>query len=612
MDSAISSGSRGYGTWLTVLRCGYITVPVLLLAGCVSDTMEDESAVAVYQRLLAAQGPQARLDSEADAHRACLGLLEPNAVDEPAISPLEVAADPNTGREIVALTIEQALVRALANSPEITVVSFDPAIARHEITKAAADFDPTLFAEASYEDQDNPENSIFEPGQAETRAFESGIRQRIGTGAQWSASYALTRRWDDLIGRTLPTRYEPVCMFQLRQPLLRDAGRTVNLAGVDIARLEYQAALLGFRQKAEEVATVVIQAYWQLLQTRRELEIQQRLLARTLETLAKVEGRREIDATDVQIQQARSYAKSREGMLVQLEKRRRDAQDILARLLADPQINTISRIEVIPASVPDTNDAVLEMPIAPEAALSLALENSPALEHARLALEVADINIRVARNQAMPRLDLTGSARTQGLDRERPAAGSDMWSGDHASYAVGLSFEYPLGDRGPYAELLKRRLERRKALSTLQNLADQVAVQVKERLRKVETNLAEIEIQREAAAAARTYLQALEDSEIVRQQLTAEFLLVKLQAQEILAQAERSEIGAIAQFNIAVAELAQASGTVLELHQVAMSLPKAPQTDPDEIESEIDIEGPTDEAEDDYSLEANPRVSSSQ
>jgi outer membrane protein TolC len=242
--------------------------------------------------------------------------------------------------------------------------------------------------------------------------------------------------------------------------------------------------------------------------------------------------------------------------------------------------------------------------------LASALENNPAIEHAKLAIEVADINIRVAHNQALPRLDLTGSARTQGLARERPAAGSDMWSGDHASYAVGLSFEYPLGDRGQYAELLKRRLERRRALSTLHNIADQVATQVKERIRKVETNLAEIKIQREAAVAARTYLQALEDSEVVRQQLTAEFLLVKLQAQEILATAERSEIGATVDFNIAVAELAQISGTVLGLHPVEIALPKVPEPEPDV--SEVEIEGSIDQANDDHSLDANPSVSSSQ
>ena len=89
----------------------------------------------------------------------------------------------------------------------------------------------------------------------------------------------------------------------------------------------------------------------------------------------------------------------------------------------------------------------------------------------------------------------------------------------------------------------------------------------------VETNLAEIQIQADAAEAAKIHLQAVEDSEPVRERLTPEFLLVKLQAQAALANAQQAHIKAIADFNISMAELAQTMGTVLELRQVSTALP---------------------------------------
>jgi outer membrane protein TolC len=186
-------------------------------------------------------------------------------------------------------------------------------------------------------------------------------------------------------------------------------------------------------------------------------------------------------------------------------------------------------------------------------------------------VEVAEINVRVAQHQRMPRLDLVGSASTQALARDLDDANGDL-GGDYASYAAGLVFEFPLGNRERRAELLKRRLERRKAMAVLHNIADQAAVQVKERLRKVETNLAEIQVQREVVEESRVFLEALGESEAVRERLTAEFLLVKLQAQETLAQAERAENSAVTQFNIALAELAQATGTVFELDRIEASL----------------------------------------
>jgi hypothetical protein len=81
--------------------------------------------------------------------------------------------------------------------------------------------------------------------------------------------------------------------------------------------------------------------------------------------------------------------------------------------------------------------------------------------------------------------------------------------------------------------------------------------------------------QRAAAEAARLYLQSLEDIERIRGRLTPEFLLVKLQAQQDVAVAQRAELAAIVQYNIALADLERASGTVLQVQPVRIALPPA-------------------------------------
>jgi len=544
------------------------------MLGCVSDEVDDQSVLASYQQTLSDRGPQQR----ADPLRP-LALLRPTPAPDGIPSELEVVIDPNTGRKIFELTIEQAIVRALANSPEIRVVSFDPSIAKQDITKEAAEFDVTAFGRMNYEQEDNPVSSIYQPGQSDVRLLESGIKQRGITGSEWTLSYALTRSWDDLARGTFPsTRYEPILAFQIKQPLLRDAWQQTNLAGVNIARLNHDISVLGFRQKAEDVSTEVISAYWRLLQARRDFEILQKLLQRTLETLKKVLGRKEIDATDVQIKQMEASAKAREAVLLQASKRVIDTQDALVRLMADPQVSMLDEVEIVPDTIPymtaedfesfPTRDKRGQAEI-----LGLAMKKNPIMQQARVAITIADINIRVAENQEMPRLDLIASSRIQGLARSQGRAQDSFYSGDYASYAVGLSLEYPLGNRQREAELLRRRFERRKAISTLQNLADQVAIQAKERIRMIETNRAEIKIQEEAAQASRIHLQAVEDSEPIREKLTPEFLLVKLQAQGALADAQMAEIKAIADFNISLARLAQTTGTVLELRQVSTALP---------------------------------------
>lgn len=540
---------------------------MLLQAGCVSDKVEDDNIVTTYQKFLAEQGPQRRVDTEGKDLKNPLGILQPTP-KEP-LPELKVVKDAVSGKKIVNLTIEQAIARALAESPDIRTVSYEPSIAKQEITKAAAEFDPTAFGSLNSNQEDNPINSIFQPGQSDVRSLDAGIKQRLVTGSEWSFSYALTRSWDDLVGRTLSTRYEPILAFQIRQPLLRDAWEKVNLAGVNISRLNYEIALLGFRQRAEDVSTEVITAYWLLLQTRRDIDIQQALLDRTLDTLKKVQGRRGIDATAVQIKQAEASVKARESALLQAKKNLADAQDSLIRLMADPQITVLRDIEIKPITEPLlTIDKIEQSEI-----LALAMQKNPAVQQARVALAIANININVAENQEMPRLDLVASARMQGLDRGYGEAHDRLNSGDYTSYGVGITLEYPLGNRQREAELLRRKLERSQVVSTLQGLVDQVAIQVKERIRKVETNHAQIEVEKDTVEAAKAHLQALEDSEEVREKLTPEFLLVKLQAQESLALAQRSEIRAIADFNTSVTQLAQITGTVLELHRVRNALP---------------------------------------
>ena len=557
---AITTKCRGVRILLTILLLGQT-------GGCVSDKVQDGGLVSLYQQTLAGQGPQQRANTEGREALVPLGLLQPEP--EPVVSEIEAATDLKTGKEVYTLTIEEAILRALANSPEIRVVSFDPSIAKEEITKEAAEFDMTAFGRVNYEKQDNPINSFSTISQANERLAESGIKQKFATGTEWSASYALTRNWDDLPGRPLPTRYEPIFAFQVRQPLLRDAWKKVNLAGVDIARLNHEIALLSFRQKAEDISTQVISAYWLLFQARRNLEIQKELLDRTIQTLERLRGREDIDATAVQLKQTEAAMKAREGLLVQVRKSVVDAQDELVRIMADAQMNLLDSFDILAATTPNTQILALD----DSELLRTAIQNNPIIQQARIGITIADINIDVAKNREMPRLDMVASANFQGLARQEGDAQDRLNSGDFASYAIGFSFEYPLGNRQRKAEFVRRRLERSKAVSFLQDIADRVARLTKERARKVQTNHAELQIQKDAVAAASTHLQVLEDTEMIRERLTPEFLLVKLQGQDDLATAQRAEVRAVADFNSSLAQLAQATGTVLELHQLRSALP---------------------------------------
>jgi outer membrane protein len=540
---------------------------VFLFSGCISENIHENDSLSSYQKKLTNYETRQGIDS-GDPNLS-LDIIKPVSSNEAALPKIDITIDPNTGQKTAALSLDDVIQRTLANSPEIRVVSFDPSISIFEITKAASKFDITAFGDINYEDNDNPENSIYQSGQSYSWTNDAGIKQKLITGTDWSLTYAFTRNWDDLAGRTYSTRYEPILSFQLRQPLLRDAWQNLNLSGVDIAKLNYLIAMLAFRQKAEDLTAKVISSYWQLVQAQQNVDIYKELLKQTEDTLAKVLGRREIDASEVQIQQAQAYVKARQAALIQAQKQVLDQQDVIIRLISDTQLNLLEEIKIIPASQLSLKKTELEI----NKLLETTIQNNPVIQQARVGINIADINIRIAKNQKMPRLDLVTSLRTQSLDDGPENAFWDMYRTDYVSYGIGLSLEYPLGNRNRNAELIQRRLTRRKAVVTLENITDQAAQLTKEVARRVETNYIEIEKQKAASEAARLHLEVLEESEVIRDKLTPEFMLLKLQAQEFLANSKIAEIRAVADYNVAIAELSRITGTILELRLIESKLP---------------------------------------
>jgi len=517
--------------------------------GCVMPEGLDPTVLDRYQEAMASRSPQER------AAGMNMGLLRPSEVANlPRLKVIEKG-----GKSKVSLTIGQAVMRALANNLDVRIASFTPAISKEEMVQAAAAFDYVMFGDYSYGKTDERTASQFGGGQIRTHTGSVGVRQTTITGASWSAEYSFGWTWEDLTISNLPRRYDTRLNFEITQPLLRGAWPEYNLANLRIAAIGYKTSRSQFRQQVEQTVTDVIQAYLSLKQARRNLQIQSWLLAEARKTLEKLKLRRGLDATAVEIKQTATSVKTREALIISAKKAILDVQDTLARLLADPQINLLNEYEIIPTT--PLNDVRVKLDVTDQ--LLTSLRHSPILEQARLAIALADVNVVVAKNETLPRLDFTASATFHGQERKPHDANHYLWTGDYAGYMLSLLFEYPIGNRQRLAALRAARFGRLKAITEMQNAADGVAVDVKESIRQVNASYEELLAQRATVKVAREQLKALEDLEEFRARLTPEFLRLKLTAQVTIATAELSEAQAITDYNNALIALARATGTVL-------------------------------------------------
>jgi len=531
---------------------------IFILTGCVPPGELDQRIIGNYQRAMADKGYSTRGTEQ-------LEQIIPGDTTRP---PLKIVTDEQTGRKQIFLSLEDAIRRALANSLDIRVVSFDPAVSRQEMIQAAAEFDYVLNAGWEYDRSDEESSSTITAGEVKTRIYSAGVSQKLVTGAEAVLAYTMTQTLGASAFSTMDEEWEQRIVLEVTQPLLRGAWPEFNLAQVRVARLSYGSSMSEFRRKVEEVITQVVSTYWTLIQARRELIIQQELVDRTIETRDRIDKRRAVDATDVEFSQAEAAVARRKALLVLAKAAIEDVEDQLARLLGDAQLNLLSEYEIAPT----TSANVERVKIDETDQLLTALQYNPLLEQARTAVRIAEISVKVAESETLPRLDFSLAVTGQGIGEHSNEARRSMETGDFVGYTLGLQLEYPLGNRQRIANLRAQKLTQIKSIATMQNTADIVALNVRNRIRRVDAAYREMKEQQRAVEASRNQLSALEASEEIRR-MSPEFLQVKLAAQEGLAEAELAELRSVVAYNTALVELARETGTVLQLHGVQIALP---------------------------------------
>lgn len=302
---------------MTYRMYGMYLGAAMALAGCIGPGEPEQTTLLKYQKGLVQEGPLHRAPETAP-----LGLMRP--LGEPRVPVLPARAGAVSALDdkgviatrnvtLIDLSLEDVVLRALTNSPEIRVASFDPGIARQDVVKAAAAFDPVLFATWNLSEEDKKRNFTTTglPEQLWKHEGSFGVKQHLPTGADVRAEWDITR-----LRSVTATNYEQLLSLSIKQPLLRDAGCDVNLATLRVARINRDMSDQAFRDKVEQTIGAAISGYYALQGARQNIEIQESLLKATEETLRKVTARGPLDATDVHIKQTLAALESRRATLL--------------------------------------------------------------------------------------------------------------------------------------------------------------------------------------------------------------------------------------------------------------------------------------------------------
>ncbi|MGH7179554.1 MAG: TolC family protein, partial [Tepidisphaeraceae bacterium] len=221
---------------------------------------------------------------------------------------------------------------------------------------------------------------------------------------------------------------------------------------------------------------------------------------------------------------------------------------------------------LLPSDVPMETAVMFEL----DEQINAAMESRFELGQQQLRIDSAGIATNVARNNLLPQLNVVGSVGIQGLDSSFESALGNQFDFDHINYSAGLQYEFPIGNRAARAVYQRALLQRQQAIDQYRNLIDQVSLDVKTAMREVSTTWDEMSATRQAFFAEADALRGIQQREDGGEPLTPTFVQLKLDTQGRLAEIARAQQQSIANYNIAIASLEFAKGTLLRYNNILM------------------------------------------
>ncbi len=487
-----------------------------------------------------------------------------------------------------ALALEDCIVLALENNLSIAVEILNPEIADMSASLAKERFLPSLSLNYGTQETNNPSYSWIESAGQVTSLFDDysvQLEQLFPTGGTLSA-YIYSYKSDTTEKYlTINPRYGSTLSFTLTQPLLKDFGFKVNRREIIVANNNTQISAANFKESLIQTIYDVEAAYWEYVYSIENLKAMKQSLALARDLLAR--NKREVEVgmmAPIEILSAESEVAAREADIIEAEylvKNNEDALKTIINLAADGELK---EIEITPSDEPTYKQRDIEL----DEALLIGMQNRPDLEASRIDIESRDIELKYARNQLLPGLDLQarywspGVSGTQLLYQDgnpltdvvigtipgdANKALEDTFSFAYKNWSVGLTLSIPVNTIFSRAQFAQAKMNFKQAKLRLQNEEQQAFLDIRNAVRMVKSSYERVLAYKAAKELADKTLKAEEKRLSVG--LSTNYTV--LQYQRDLADAINNEIRAIIDYNLALASLERALGTTLESKGIKFS-----------------------------------------
>ncbi len=459
------------------------------------------------------------------------------------------------------LDLEDAVTIALEENLGIKTARFSPLIARDDIEIARAPFDPTLSTSFRAEQRTSPQASSALDGaaqpQSSNRTWSAGVNQRIRTGATVGVSTGINRFGSNSSNLLVNPDYTSDITVTARQPLLRGAGSTVNLAPIARAQTQLRQTEYALRQVVLDVIAETEIRYWEVAASRTRKDFRQTSLD-LAESLVQetIERERFGLATNVDVLQAKAALALREEDVILAQQAIEDNEDRLRTLLGI--INPYEEPALMVAELPQIDPDLRPFPDILTSALASDL-------HTLIQYEIIEqnrIDRQVARDSRLPDLDIFASGSALGRTTSADQSYRNAANRDGHRWTAGVEISLPWGFREGRARSRRADSQLRRSEIQLARIQQELVLQLRSAWRdvtaskqRVATNIVSVQLNEESY-----------ERERVRYENGLATIRSVLESQRDLDEARLRYIEAAFDLLRAMIRLERLDGTLLERH----------------------------------------------
>ena len=375
----------------------------------------------------------------------------------------------NDAAATLRLSVSEAIQIALANSFAVELAVLNRTIQERQVIIEEAVYDPVLTAASDYGKNRQPTTSVLDVGGValggevinnpfETRAYSVALNGRNLVGTQYVIQLRQSQL-DQPAAEGSVFGFNPQdsvsASFEITQPLLQGGWRAYNTGRIRIASNNKEISQHDLELAAADFIYEVEVAYWQLAFALKNYESKEKALQTATENLGIVEESNRIGvSSDSDVLVARSQEALRKVEFNEAQVLLFNSRDQLLVLMNQEGMESMKRhwgarvrpfdhVWVIPTAEPSTEPWVPKRTEALEAAFA----HRGDYKRINLELKNQDIQVELASNETLPRLDARGRWEQLGLDEGFSDSFSSLGDGRFYNWSVGIELSFPLGNR---------------------------------------------------------------------------------------------------------------------------------------------------------------------